>query len=302
MSNIEWCTKTWPLMYGCARVSDGCTHCYAEQRWVPRFQANPGLKELYNSGIVDSNRNWTGKVVMLDRNLDWPLRIKKPERIFVNPFSDLFHEAVPDQFIDQVFWRMAWCKQHLFMILTKRPLRMKVYCNGMDKLDRKERAIRILVSGGVKHFPEAIHNSGLDWPIANVALGVSVENQAMADQRIPHLLRTPATTRFISYEPALGPVDFSEYLKPEKTCDGHGAWLCEDDCYKSPLDQIIVGAESGKGARPMEVDWVRSIVAQCREVGVAVFVKQFCIDGHKIPFSEFPEDLKIRQIPGGMEV
>lgn len=302
MSNIEWCTKTWPLLYGCTRVSDGCLNCYAEQRWIPRFQANPGLKELYNSGIVTADNQWTGKVVMLDRNLDWPLRIKKPERIFVNPFSDLFHEAVPDQFIDQVFWRMAWCKQHVFMILTKRPLRMKVYCNGMDKLDRKERAIRVLVSGGVKHFPEAIHNSGLDWPLSNVALGVSCENQAMADQRIPHLLKTPAAVRFVSVEPMLGCV-YLEYrfmgMAASGFCnDDNGVYRTKFDC----LDWIIVGAESGKGARPMELHWARDIVRQCHDANVAVFVKQLCHDGHKIPFSEFPEDLQVREIPEAMRV
>lgn len=293
MSNIEWCTKTWPLMYGCTKVSAGCDLCYASHRWVKRFQANPKLPDLYNKGIVDDDGEWTGKIVMLDRNLDWPLRIKKPERIFVNPFSDLFHEAVPHEFIARVFATMALAEDHRYMILTKRPLLMKIWFKWIaDQWKQLGEQDCIPVDANVVYqfmCGTKLLNDKLEmvedtvpplWPLPNLALGVSVENPKHLD-RLDYLRKTPAAFRFVSLEPLIAAI-------PEVDL--------------TAIDWVIVGAESGKGARPMEVEWVRSIVEQCRAAGVAVFVKQLCHDGHKIPFSDFPEDLQVREIPERMMV
>lgn len=257
MSGIEWCDRTWPLVYGCSQVSDGCKNCYAEQRWVPRFQANP-RSVLHDAGIVTADSRWTGKVVMLEQNLDWPYRgsKSKPERIFVNPFSDLFHEAVPAEFIHKVFRVMAMCYGCTFMILTKRPQMMKV------RIEQE-----------YKHgqYPERF-----TLPLPNVWLGVSVEDQKAADQRIPHLLNTPAGVRFISVEPMLGPVELGKWLHVESNggIPGLPAYT-EQIAGPSLIDWVICGGETGKGARPMHPDWARSLRDQCKAADVAFFFKQW---------------------------
>jgi protein gp37 len=186
-----------------------------------------------------------------------PLKWKSPKRIFVNSLSDLFHEALPDEAIDRVFAVMALCEQHTFQILTKRPDRMLLWFSA----ERPAILDRLFLAGKMpdrwwgSHI-NFIQSDGLrNWPLSNCWLGVSVENQATADTRIPLLLKTPAAVRFVSYEPALSGVDLTRYLS-------------------LGLDLVIVGGESGPGARPFDIEWVRQTIEQCKAAGVACFVKQ----------------------------
>ncbi len=219
-SNIEWTDATWNPVTGCDRVSPGCAHCYA-LTFAERFRGVPG--HYFEHGF---------DVQLRPDKLDLPLRWRKPRRIFVNSMSDLFHEAVPDEFIDRVFAVMALCggervrfcgrvdcdhegiegcasrrpfeARHIFQILTKRPERMLAYMTAENLQERILEAVEH--TGFFWEYPELIIESA-GWPLKNVWLGVSVENQRWADIRIPLLLQTPAAVRFISAEPLLGPVD-----------------------------------------------------------------------------------------------
>ena len=263
-TGIEWCDSTWNCIRGCSRVSAGCTHCYAESiaaRFSGPGQAYEGLAKMTPSGP-----RWTGKVELVPDRLEDPRHWKKPRRVFVNSMSDLFHESLPVGDIMRVFGVMSLAPQHQFQILTKRPQRMLLILNGKgaDRWCRDSAAA-------------TANNSSLQisWPLKNVWLGVSIEDQATADERIPLLLQTPAAVRFVSYEPALGPVDFTEWLR-----DGfpEGEQLLDPHFMRhgTPrLDQIITGGESGPGARPSNPNWHRSVRDQCQEAGVPYFFKQW---------------------------
>lgn len=306
---IEWTHppgytgETWNPVVGCQKVSEGCRNCYAKTVHDMRHKAKLDGKKLPEQYAKPFET-----VQLMERRLADPLSARKPRCYFVNSVSDLFHEDVPDEFIDRVFAVMALCPQHYFLILTKRPERMREYMEkgfGVNQKDmpghlRVFQAIMAAIGdeekGGVYHraLPEAIRVDaeqqapslgepgeefspqeyieqglfGARWPLPNVGLGVSVEDQATADARIPLLLQTPAAMRFVSYEPALGPVDFAE--------GGHG-WLFVDELangQRTRLDWIITGGESGPNARPMHPDWVRSVRDQCAAAGVAYFFKQ----------------------------
>jgi len=217
---------------------------------------------------------WTGQVRLVPEVLDQPLRWKKPRRIFVNSMSDLFHENVTDEWLDRIFAVMALAKQHTFLVLTKRPERMRRWFTTTASGAKRE----VLVwetAGRPERWP--------GWPLPNVWIGVSVENQQAADERIPILLATPAALRFVSCEPCLGPIDLSRYLgagEPGEIGNGrlHNSpsecptWYDWCNCV---IDWVIVGGESGPGARPMHPDWVRSLRDQCREAGVPFFFKQW---------------------------
>ena len=261
-SKIEWTQATWNPVTGCHKVSQGCKNCYAERDWkrlaAPREKPN-----------VYTGRAFTDVQCHPER-LKEPLRWTKPRMVFVNSMSDLFHEDVPDEFIDKVFAVMALCPSHTFQILTKRPERMQRYLGELvDEIRRWER------------FGDAtgpiVGNLGYDaayagWPLRHVWLGVSVEDQAAADERISLLLKTPAAVRWISAEPLLGPLDFSgerlEWLEPFHDLDPM--------MYRTPrLDWVVVGGESGPNARPMHPSWARSIRDQCQAAGVPFFFKQW---------------------------
>lgn len=234
--------------------------------------------------------NGSTGIVLHPNRLEQPLRWQKPRRIFVNSLSDLFHEDVPDEFIAAVFGVMAACPSHTFQILTKRPERMRKWFGWVES-KRGDLTVSLVKQGGA--WPKVDEYSAesvlcaycardvleplsrikwAPWPVPNVWLGVSIENQETADERIPLLLQTPAAIRFISYEPALGPVVMpEEWLMP--------AFSADDDRYHHPggrgLDWVIAGGESGPGARPMHPDWVRSIRDQCQAAGVPFFFKQW---------------------------
>lgn len=238
-------------------------------------------------------------------DLDAPLRWRKPARIFVNSMSDLFHEAVPDEFIDRVFAVMALAPQHTFLVLTKRPERMRGY---MDKLSRYpeghcwEGALR-----GFRVFGPDFKT--VDLPLRNVHLGVSVEDQATVDQRIPILLQTPAAVRWVSYEPALAGVDFTDIVVGRGSGSEHhinalsmeGDNVADDEEYSGAcIDWVVVGGESGPKARPCDVAWIRSAVEQCRAAGVPVFVKQ---DSGPRPGLQgrIPDELWLKEFPDGAQ-
>ena len=270
---ISWTDSTWNPTVGCSRVSAGCANCYAE-KFAHGGRNGPGPAL---GGLTRESGGWNGLVRMNPKALELPLRWRKPRRIFVNSMSDLFHENLSDEQIDQVFAVMALAPQHTFQVLTKRPERMRAYMTDPATPGRVACAAdRIQVSGHGHGGPSAS-----EWPLGNLWAGTSVEDQATADERIPLLLQTPAAQRFASYEPALGPVDFTSLTVARS--DGREQWNAldrfeasdaEPGSPKTVLDWIIVGGESGPNARPFDIAWARTIVEQCKEAGVAVFVKQ----------------------------
>ena len=209
-SKIEWTETTWNPVTGCTKISHGCKHCYAE-RMSKRLQAMGMTK--YRNGF---------SVTVHESVLYEPLRWKKPRLVFVNSMSDLFHRAVPTEFILSVFDVMNQASQHTFQVLTKRPGRV-------SRLNRK-----------------------LDWT-DNIWMGVSVESERWLD-RVELLTTTDARTKFLSLEPLLGPL-------PSLDLNG--------------IDWVIVGGESGPGARPMEPEWVREIRDNCVDNNVPFFFKQW---------------------------
>ena len=302
-TKIEW-TKgedgeagmTWNPVRGCSRVSEGCRHCYAERlaaRGLPGLNS-PTTGEPFAKTFHTQPR-WTGKVELIESTLELPLRWRKPSKIFVNSMSDLFHASLSDEAIDRVFAVMALCPQHTFQVLTKRPERMRGATTRHDVRGR----VHVAIS---KVTGTAWGNQAPQWPLPNVWLGVSCENQATADERIPLLLQTPAAVRFISAEPLLGPVDLCA-VSPRGGSDGFGQvlrvrtnalngryvlqdiWGGWNECGEpgARLDWVIVGGESGPGARPMHPDWAQSLRDQCVDAGVPFFFKQWgewLPDGH----------------------
>lgn len=258
-SKIEWTDKTWNPVTGCTKVSQGCKHCYAET-FYERFNGKGSFRNI---------------TCHPDRLL-MPMRWKKPSMVFVNSMSDLFHEKVPFEFIDQVFAIMGFCQQHTFQVLTKRADRMLEYF-------RKERMhywrqVALKLKGC---FPPHFEH-GSSFP--NVWLGVSAEDQKTAAERIPYLLDVPAAVRFVSCEPLLGPINLAhlsadsarhpEYCQINALTGRHTdmARPCAD---VNKIDWVIVGGESGHGARPMYPDWVRSIRKQCETARTVFFFKQW---------------------------
>jgi protein gp37 len=209
-SSIEWTESTWNPSTGCDAISPGCENCYAE-RMSLRLKAM-GQKK-YSRGF---------KLSLHPDTLELPLRWKKPQRIFVNSMSDLFHHDVPLDYIQRVFDTMRRAHWHEFQVLTKRSGRLLALT---DKID---------------------------WP-ANVWMGVSVESECYKT-RIDHLRKTGAAVKFLSLEPLLGPLG---------TLDLSG------------IDWVIVGGESGPGARPMMAEWVTEVRHQCARAGVPFFFKQW---------------------------
>jgi len=284
-SKIEWTETTWNPVVGCTWKSPGCDNCYAA-RMSRRLEA---MGKADYVGLT-SRKHFNGTVRTLDHKLVEPLGWRKPRRVFVNSMSDLFHESVPFDFIDEVLAVMALCPQHTFQVLTKRPERMADYLQSAPFSDHVADRIYHQVSRWLDHEDGDPLGDGVRWdkahnlatwrgeggwtlPLTNVWLGTSVEDQASADERIPHLLRCPAAVRFLSCEPLLGPVDLhlmrpAEHLKGP--CGG-GSHLER----RRFLHWIIVGGESGPGARPMHPDWARSLRDQCEAVGVALFFKQW---------------------------
>ena len=277
-TKISWADATWSPLVGCDKVSRGCDHCYAIRN-AHRMAAHPNRLVADAYAGVEAGGEWTGNVNLLANRLDQPLRWRKPRRIFVNAQSDLFHKEVPDDFIARVFAVMALAPRHTFQVLTKRHGRMRSLLRSSDFRSAVEDAIKGMVSA---HQPKHVWYAA--WPLPNVWLGVSVEDQATADLRIPALLDTPAAVRFLSCEPLLGPMDLQMAVPRPCTCGpGQTFLIGETRAHKTGCpalrwpfpDWVIVGGESGPGARPMHPEWARSLRDQCAPVGVPYFFKQW---------------------------
>ena len=289
-TGIEWTDATWNPVTGCTKVSQGCKHCYAERDWA-RLSANPATKY--------SGRAFTDVATHRD-TLALPCRWSKPRRIFVNSMSDLFHEAVPFEFIAAVFGVMAAASWHTFQVLTKRPQRALDFFAWLDAHPERRhfdtRAMQkkypgedwhpypfFLADVTAQHLPFAGAGLRVDikgkWPLPNVWLGVSVEDQAAVDERVPLLLGMPAAVRFLSVEPMLGPIDIRMDLSHSMAMLHagflRGGLLVPSGERMLPVDWVIVGGESGPHARPMHPDWARSLRDQCAAAGVPFIFKQW---------------------------
>lgn len=345
---IEWTNKTWNPVAGCTRASEGCDHCYAATM-TRRLEA---MGQADYAGLTTA-KHFNGVVRTLPHKLDQPLKWRKPRMVFVNSMSDLFHKDVPFEFIDAVFGLMAACPQHTFQVLTKRADRMAEWCVRIKSLGGigayiRSTSGRDLLRGifGAVQLTEVVNGKTVrantdPWmqvmngaacnmgpgPLSNVWLGVSVENEN-AEWRIHELAKCDAAVRFVSAEPLIGPLNEMPGLGIE--ADRDGTWRRESKFGGATrwLDWVIVGGESGPGARPCNVAWIRSIRDQCAAAGVACFVKQlgarphpqdvdlwgrFIPDGERRyldttehlqikdkrggEISEWPEDLRVRQWP-----
>jgi protein gp37 len=312
-SKIEWTDSTWNPVVGCSLVSPGCTNCYA-MRTAARLERLHLAKYRGLTREVNGNSVWNGTVRLDEKTLADPLRWRAPQRIFVNSMSDLFHEDLPDAAIDRVLAVMALCQRHDFQVLTKRVGRMLEYMRGVT-LERLAAAVpaaawplsqyeaRVRITGEPAAAATMYRCERPAWPLPNVWLGVSVEDQARADERIPLLLQTPAAKRFLSCEPLLGPVRILGHLMHGidpgqcKACGrGHGFTRCPNTggiareriaessgkllCgsfqrINFAIDWVIAGGESGPGARPMHPDWARRLRDQCQAAAVPFFFKQW---------------------------
>lgn len=295
-TNIEWTDATWNIITGCTLVDDGCTNCYAAHliaSWpaIGNHPSRTGLARKNAAGVA----KFTGEVRFNEAWLDQPLRWKRPRRIFVCAHGDLFHESVPDEWLDRVFAVMALCPQHTFQVLTKRPDRARAYLTRPDvsvnvgleafgiTLEQHSRTPGSNVGAGIILKATDINPGALKvWPLPNAWLGTSVSDQASADKRIPDLLATPAAVRFLSMEPLLGPVDLTNIERPMwPGTHIYSALECDvdpeddDEWRGATIDWVIVGGESGPNARPMDPESARSLRDQCVAAGVPFFFKQW---------------------------
>lgn len=267
-SKIEWTDATLNVVIGCDRVSPGCDRCYAI-RTAHRMQANPNPKVAAAYAGAERDMEWTGQVNLVEDRLHLPLRWRRPRRIFVNAQSDLFHANVPDEFIAEVLAVAAISSRHTFQVLTKRHGRMRSLLSSEQFVAQVTRAAGRLWESPGWHHSTAGNWPG--WPLPNLHLGVSVEDQATAALRIPALSATPAFVRWISAEPLLGPVT----IDPDHLVCGVDTpyhW-CSQRC--GLLSWVVVGGESGPGARPMHPRWARDLRDQCVAADVPYFFKQW---------------------------
>jgi protein gp37 len=258
-TNIDWATRTWNIIEGCSHASEGCQNCYAE-RLANRMSCNPtfGADNPYKHIVAKGK--FTGDVIVMHERIGEIARLTKAHRIFVASRSDLFHENLPFCQVAQIWNELVAAKnsRHSFLILTKRPARIHEF-------------LRWLQDKCPDTLPEKTGKAPL---LENLWIGATVENQRQAEKRIPELLKVPATSRWLSVEPLIGAIDLSPWLATGK------------------IHWVIVGGESGSGARPCHPDWVRSLRDQCGYHGVAFFFKQWGeweparfieIDGSQIP-------------------
>lgn len=256
----------WNVVTGCTKVSAGCKNCYAEGI-ANRFWTNQIFEEKLPTGsLLRRGRKFTDVQLHEDR-LEQPLRWKKPRMIFVNSMSDLFHEDVPFEFIEKTWDVMFDTEQHTYQILTKRPERMLEFTTWMREKRLRETAYK------------------------NIWLGVSVEDQKTADERIPILLETPAAVRWISAEPLLAPIDLTFIEVDKKEHGGFNALYDGGKDSWGRLDWVVCGGESGSKKRPFNCNWARSLRDQCKAANVPFFMKQ--VDKVR----PIPEDLQIREYP-----
>lgn len=303
----------------CQKVSPGCQQCYASA-WNERVRPTNG--RLIGTGLSFDVRNADQVEHFLDESkLQEVLRRKKPAKFFWCDMTDMFADWVPDEWLDRIFAVMALTPQHTHQVLTKRSARMCAYfSSGADLSQRWAEAWSGMgIEPALDDWAKADRREGVDedtvevslwertysslsectFPLPNLWLGVSCEDQERADERVPDLLQTPAAVRFISAEPLLGSVDFGSFITgPSDRAEG----------YPRSFEWVIVGGESGPKARPCDVRWVRDVVRQCKAADVAVFVKQLganpkceevIADRKGGDMSEWAEDLRVREWPRG---
>lgn len=275
-TRIEWTQATWNPVTGCSRVSPGCVHCYAA-RMAKRLAGRFGYPEAPHEFDVTLHQD----------RLSEPLKWRSPQRVFVVSMGDLFHEDVPEEYIDAVFAVMAVAKQHTFQVLTKRPERMYDWYRTLYTRSLRYPALgKRSVPYTYGQIGEMLRAHALEYgvqvgainrffPLANVWLGVTAENQMQADKRIPVLLQTPAVVRFVSVEPILRRVDLTDFLQG-------GA----------RLHWVICGGETGPGARPMHPDWARTLRDQCQAAQVPFFFKQW---GEWVALDQSPDCATLRE-------
>ncbi|MDZ8070418.1 MAG: phage Gp37/Gp68 family protein [Nostoc sp. DedQUE08] len=303
-TNIQWCDETWNVIVGCSRVSGspGCARCYAAKAAKsPRLQQFPQYQGV---------GKWDGTVEFVKSQLIKPLSWKKPKRIFVCSMADLFHANVPDEWIHQVMTVVALSPQHTFQILTKRPERMKEYFSQQSLWIKWYEAAKDFLwdaisekFGGLINLQQYFIDQ--PFPLPNVWLGTSTENQQMSNKRIPILLQIPAAVRFLSCEPLLEEIDFRQGGAIQKLISDSYEWeLVNED-----IQWIVVGGESGPNSRPCHIEWLESIVQQCHAVKTPVFVKQLGanakFEGQRFKtrdkkggeIEEFPLHLQVREFP-----
>lgn len=283
-SKIEWTEFSWNVTTGCTRKSAGCDHCYAVQM-TKRLAKIGATKEKYAGLVNEGKDHFNGKIKLHPDVLEEPLRWRKPRMVFVNSMSDLFHPDVPFDFIDKVFAVMALTSHHTYQVLTKRPDRMAEYLGSgiVTSVGHYDRIAIIAQTADLA--PAELREN---WPLSNVWLMTSIEDQSSADERIPHLLKCPAVVRGLSMEPLLAEVDLTQI--PIKTSDPainlynclsgahfdeeYDDWI-DDEKILGMIDWVIVGGESGHNARPMHPDWVRTLRDQCLDADVNFFFKQW---------------------------
>lgn len=272
----------------CEHVSDGCKFCYSctgNERCLPHN----------GTGLPFDRRSRDLVESFVDlKILKWPLRWKAPRKIFVENQSDLFGEWIPDEHIDLVFAVMALCPQHTFQVLTKRPQRLLKWATREYHPGSINDWIAFMTNKLTREmFGDTLHGLKIDYvvrphilasmPLSNVVLGVSAEDQPSANERILPLLQTPAAVRFVSYEPALGGVDFTRIEHEPEGSGGTcfinsltGTFLTVGGGGRiGHIDWVIAGSESGRGARPAHPQWFEDVRDQCQAAGVRFFFKQW---------------------------
>lgn len=256
-TTIEWTRnddgtpgRTWNPVTGCSKISAGCDNCYAETI-AERFRGHAAFPKGFDVQIRANKVND-------------PLTWRKPTRVFVNSMSDLFHDEVNKEWIAEIFGVMAAARRHTFQLLTKRHGRMRSLLNDPNFAHK----VRHRAQG------KGLAISDFTWPLPNLWLGVSVENQQWANIRIRPLMQTPAAVRFLSCEPLLGPVKLHRGHTHCPTHDIPGGF-CTGGCPDliAP-DWLISGGESGRKARPAHPDWFRALRDQCQDYRIAYFHKQ----------------------------
>jgi len=295
-SKIEWTDATWNPYIGCTRVSEACENCYAAREEDTRFRKRCRCLTAEEKNGLGGNL-WDkaapyflrGPVYQGDDVLQKPLHWTKPRRVFVGSRTDLFHPAIPFEQIDRMFAVMALTPHHTYQVLTKRPGRMKEYFDEDDQGERADNRGAAVVEYGYTGWLEE-----LPWPLPNVWLGVTAENQARADERIPPLLECPAAVRYVSVEPMLGEVNLRHIAGPTHHGPNGEKYTCVQDALRRPrptpkgcavlvpavpgLDWVICGGETARpraNARPMHPDWPRVLRNQCAAAGAAFFFKQW---------------------------
>ena len=306
MSKIEWTDKTWNPIIGCTKVSPACDNCYAE-KMACRLAQMEQTAASYGEVVGLTCNAWNGRTYLVESALGKPLHWRKPCRVFVGSMTDLFHKETPDEWLDKIFAVMAMTPHITYQILTKRPEGMREYMN------------KLRYGVGFVDTPLAIENENavtqwLDRGMPNVWLGVTVENQQWADHRIPILLDTPASVRFVSVEPMLGPVrldilNFHQSVLPSafnallggETLLRHGEWDFQFGSDGAFLDWVICGGETGHGARPMHPDWACDLLMQCESEGVPFFFKKWGsykgLEDWRIPGGEKIGGKIVREFP-----